>query len=359
MNDEDAPDAEDNEDLGQEPEPEPRQGSGASVDLSGLITPSIQAAVWGNFTERHLELLRRQLRISESMRRSIADAMGPAIQTAIGARRQYQAATAPILALQTDLGDISGWHEHISDAVRNVSLTRRLLDQLAATAALFLPANLIGLDSDDLSTVLALSGDDGLSLAWAPRADIVKALLPLGTPPERSALLAGRRADVLDDIDASLKVVTHPELLGMVTILRAAISTARAGFSEGAQALAGNVLETAMKRHGNAWIRNSFPQAAYPLRGHHGTIGSALDDADDWSDLTLLQFKHYLVLAGMRNAFGPATTQDTFNRHNGVHHASPDSYRPEFTLPAVLLAHALLRALDQDLEHPDREEDET
>lgn len=114
-----------------------------------------------------------------------------------------------------------------------------------------------------------------------------------------------------------------------------------------------------MKRHGNAWIRRSFPQATYPQRaGHHGTIGSALDDAAGWGNLTLLQFKHYLVLAGMRNAFGPGATQDTFNRHLGAHQASPDAYRPEFVLPAILLAHALLRALDQDLEDPAEEEDE-
>ncbi|MCZ9337072.1 hypothetical protein NGM37_04685, partial [Streptomyces sp. TRM76130] len=82
----------------------------------------------------------------------------------------------------------------------------------------------------------------------------------------------------------------------------------------------------------------------YPPRaGHHGTIGSALDDADDWGDLTLLQFKHFLVLAGMRSAFGPGATQDTFNRHLSAHQASPDAYRPEFVLPAILLAHALLR----------------
>ncbi|MYX62489.1 hypothetical protein GTZ89_44550 [Streptomyces sp. SID8382] len=145
----------------------------------------------------------------------------------------------------------------------------------------------------------------------------------------------------------------------MVTILSAASRTARASFGEGAQALAGNVLETAMTRHGKAWIRRSFPQVTYPSKaGHHGTIGSVLDDTDDWGELTLLQFKHYLVLAGMRNAFGPGATQDTFNRHLGAHQASPDTYRPEFVLPAILLAHALLRVLNQGLERPDDEEDD-
>lgn len=61
------------------------------------------------------------------------------------------------------------------------------------------------------------------------------------------------------------------------------------------------------------------------------------------------------MLAGMRNAFASGATQDTFNRHLGAHRASPDSYRPEFALPALLLAHALLRALNQNLELPDDE----
>lgn len=42
----------------------------------------------------------------------------------------------------------------------------------------------------------------------------------------------------------------------------------------------------------------------------------------------------------------------------GAHQASPDTYRPEFVLPAILLGHALLRALNQDLDRPDHEEDE-
>ncbi|MFJ1597243.1 hypothetical protein [Streptomyces sp. NPDC088261] len=52
----------------------------------------------------------------------------------------------------------------------------------------------------------------------------------------------------------------------------------------------------------------------------------------------------------MSNAFAGGGTQDTINRHLTAHRASPDSYRPEFALPALLLAHAVLRVLDQDLE---------
>lgn len=360
MNDEDIPGADDGEeDAGQEAEP--HQDGSVHADLSGFMESVSQTSAWLNSIDKMLEPVRHHIRDLESTRRAIDSVMGPGnalYQAALDARRQYQAIAEPVLALESDLSDIYDWHRRINDVVRSVSLPRDLLDQLAEAAALFLPANLSGLDTDDLFTILDLGEDDGLSLAWAPRTEIVKTLLPLATRQERYALLAERRDDVLDDVAASLQLVTHPELTGIVTILSAATSTARASFSEGAQALAGNVLETAMKRHGNAWIRRSFPQATYTKGSHHGTIGSALDDADDWGDLTLLQFKHYLVLAGMRNAFGPGATQDTFNRHLGAHEASPDTYRPEFALSAILLAHALLRALHQDFERPDAEDDD-
>ncbi|MFJ3099133.1 hypothetical protein [Streptomyces hydrogenans] len=362
MNDEDTPGAEDGEEeFGQEAEA--HQDRGADSDMSGFMESARQSSAWLNSIDKMLEPTRRHIRMMESTRQAIESVMGPGnavYQAALDAQRRSRAFAEPFLALQSDLSDIYDWHGRINDVVRSVSLPRTLLDQLAATAALFLPSNLVGLDTENLYTILKMCEDEGLSLAWAPRTEIVQALFPLGTRQERYALLAERRDDVLDDVDASLQVVTHPELTGMVAILSTATRTARAGFGEGAQALAGNVLETAMKGYGNAWIRSSFPQVTYPPRaGHHGTIGSALGDTADWGDLTLLQFKHYLVLAGMRNAFGPGATQDTFNRHLGAHQASPDAYRPEFVLPAILLAHALLRALDQDLDHPDNEEDET
>jgi hypothetical protein len=64
----------------------------------------------------------------------------------------------------------------------------------------------------------------------------------------------------------------------------------------------------------------------------------------------MFDFVRYLVIIGMKDTFGPGATQDTFNRHLGAHRASYDSYRPEFVLPALLTAHAMLRVLQQDLD---------
>ena len=335
-----------------------------TTDLSGVVNSARHLSAVLASADRMLEPVRHNLRMMESHRQAIEAIARQNTDTVYRAVRdmqlQYRASTVvPVLALQSDLNGIyNDWHRRINDAVRNLAPARDLLDQLVAAAALFLPANLRGLAAGDLRVIVEFGADDGLSLAWAPRTEIVQALLALGTREERSVLLAERRDDVLDDIDASLQTVTHPDLTGMTTLLSSAVSTARAGCTDGAQALAGNVLDTAMKRHGSAWIRRSLPQAQYPRGSHHGTITSALTKVDEWGSLSLLQFRHYLVLTGMRNVFGPDATQDTFNRHLGAHEASPDTYRPEFVLPALLLAHALLRALDQDLKRPADQEDE-
>ncbi|MFJ9380340.1 hypothetical protein [Streptomyces sp. NPDC101455] len=359
MNDPSTPGAEDNgEERGQEPELS--QGD-ATIDLPDFMRSISQTTAWINSINETVEPMRRHIRDQESARRTIESVMGPGnalYQTVRDTQRQYRSLVEPVLALQSDLSDIFDWHSHIADVISSFSIPRTLLNQLADSAALFLPGNLIGLDADDLDMLLDLGEEDGLSLAWAPRTEIVNALLLLGTRAERYAFLADRRDDVLDDVDGSLQLVTHPALTGMAAILGAATRTARNGSDEGAQALAGNVLETAMKNYGNAWIRCSFPQVAYPQGpGHHRTIGSLLDTPNYWGNLTLPQFAPYLVAAGMRNAFAPGDTQDTFNRHLGVHQASPDTYRPEFALPAILLAHALLRALNQGLERPDDTQD--
>jgi hypothetical protein len=56
-----------------------------------------------------------------------------------------------------------------------------------------------------------------------------------------------------------------------------------------------------------------------------------------------------LLAAALKNAFGGATRQQTFNRHLGAHKASADTYRTEFALAALLNTQALLRVLDRYL----------
>ncbi|MFJ1597242.1 hypothetical protein [Streptomyces sp. NPDC088261] len=264
-----------------------------SLKLPSFMTTARQAVKQMNSTDRMLAPIRREIRQIEATRRAVESVVGPdsGYQAAVDIQHQVEAITEPVLALRRQLSDPYDWHSRIDDIVRSVSLPRSLLDQLAAAAVLFLPKNLGDLTTDDLYAVLDLCKADGLSVAWAPQASIVRALLSSSRPQEQNALLDEYRLDVLDDMEASLEIIGHPDLAGMRVIFTAALRAARAGLNEGAQALASNVLETAMKQNDNAWIRRSFPQVAYPAAGRHGTTASALTHAYEWSDLTLSQFK--------------------------------------------------------------------
>ncbi|WP_210590864.1 hypothetical protein [Streptomyces sp. GESEQ-35] len=111
MNDEDSPGAEEGDDeaFGQEAEPQ----QGGNIGLSGFMESIRRTSAWLNSIDRQFEPVRRQLRMVESTRRSIVDAMGPAnaaYQAALDTHRQYRAITAPVLALQSELSDIHDWH---------------------------------------------------------------------------------------------------------------------------------------------------------------------------------------------------------------------------------------------------------
>ncbi|OIV39338.1 hypothetical protein BIV57_00380 [Mangrovactinospora gilvigrisea] len=241
------------------------------------------------------------------------------------------------------------WHEQIAAIVRMATPPSALVQRLLTKPFTdFLPSNLRDLTPDELEELFTISRDDGLGLSWAPHADLVKDLLKLGTRDERFTLLRDRREEVFDDVAASLQSVIHSDLTDLAALTAAAIDAARAGHDQAAQALACNVLETAMKELGGTWIRGAFPEV--PEAGHHKTIAGALPSGPSWGDPTLLEVRRYLVLAGMSQVFAPGTSkQDTLNRHLGAHSASACSYRPQFVVPAILLAHALLRLLEQEL----------
>lgn len=65
----------------------------------------------------------------------------------------------------------------------------------------------------------------------------------------------------------------------------------------------------------------------------------------------IFDLRAHLVLRSIREVFADTrtgrTTQDTFNRHLAAHRSSYDSYREEFTVPALLGVHTLLRALNE------------
>lgn len=284
--------------------------------------------------------------------RHVRASLGPALERQAAAFQSWR----PVVELPQLTVEIEGmldWHRRIDDIQRSLAPSAALLGRLEDIAAGYLPDNLQGLRLD-WHRLLDICEEDGISLAWAPRPEIVEEHIELDSREAREALLLRRQDEVLDDVRHSLTHITHPALVELADLLDKAAKAAGDGHAEAAQALIANVLETTMKNHANAWIRRTFPSADYkgaPGTAHHRTLANATSGPDSPRDLTLLQFNHYLVLRGLTNTFqGGVSTQDTFNRHLSCHHASHDTYRCGFSVTSLLLTQALLRVMDKVLE---------
>jgi hypothetical protein len=92
----------------------------------------------------------------------------------------------------------------------------------------------------DLAAVAAICLDEGLPLAWVPRAEIVKALLSAGSRDERQEILLARRADILDDCEAALGEIAHE----WAVECRNAIAADRADLPQPAQSHAAGIIDS-------------------------------------------------------------------------------------------------------------------
>ncbi|MFF0134622.1 hypothetical protein ACFYTG_55225 [Streptomyces mirabilis] len=114
-----------------------------------------------------------------------------------------------------------------------------------------MPENLRDLDPGQWSLLFGICEEDGMRLAWAPRADIVDGLLAQTSRKDRHQYLVDHRLEVAEDVEAGLTGVNHPEPLGHVEFAREAVTCVRDGQDAAAQALAGNVIDTDMRQRGH------------------------------------------------------------------------------------------------------------
>ncbi|MFI8085804.1 hypothetical protein ACIF6L_34070 [Kitasatospora sp. NPDC086009] len=323
--------------------------SGLSAQL-GLRSPDLTALLSG------LPVLSKDLR--EAMAAATAgrnSAVKDALQI-VGAAAQVQASVLndSLRLIQNDFAaSYSSPLNRIAEEINRI-VAKDLFAGFAGVRKLikdWLPDNLTGLDAKQWTWLLRVAAKDGICLAWAPRAEIVDALLALPSTEARRQYLADHRLEMVEDVEASLEEVDHPELLDLRTLTLQAAACIRDGHDAPAQALLGNVLDTLMATHGRAWLRSYFPQGTFPAdpnTGSHKVIIGVLGAYTGSSQLRRLSA--ILLVTAMKNVFlNGVNRQHTFNRHLSAHKASTHTYRSEFAFAALLNTQALLRLVDRYL----------
>ncbi|OEJ36349.1 hypothetical protein BGK72_38990 [Streptomyces agglomeratus] len=223
-----------------------------------------------------------------------------------------------------------------------------LLEQITRTRSLWIPANLRHLRPAMWAWLFRVSAKDGVCLAWAPRRSIVDELLNLQTSQERHQLLLHRRQEVVADVLSSLREIEHPELMTYVEFAAEAAACIQEGRYGAAQAMLGNILDSALRAHGRAWFRHNFGVFSASGDSNHKLVRGVLSRHNGViiGGLSTM-LGPYLLATSLKNAFdGPQKQQSTFNRNLTAHHVTKGTYRNEFALTALLVVQGLLRQLD-------------
>ncbi|MFC9751235.1 hypothetical protein [Streptomyces niveus] len=232
----------------------------------------------------------------------------------------------------------------------------------ANLAELLFPSNLQGFTDDEWDRLIALCTEDGIGMMFAPSADHLRALLKAPDRAARYSYLMTHKGTLLDEINEGLDDVEHEDLDDLVELARRAADCAAAGHWEGALSIAANVTNTAVEQHAIAWYQNEFSSTRnaqnVPIAGVTGpgaTIKYVIANIPlPERTVGVFELRAHLVVRPLSSTFQHTSASNgTFNRNAVAHTSSYDSYREEFTMPALLAMHSLLRGLDERLQEDD------
>ncbi|MFD3484898.1 hypothetical protein, partial [Streptomyces sp. NPDC058665] len=243
---------------------------------------------------------------------------------------------------------------------------RGLAAGIAAKAAdlaeLLFPSNLQGFTDDEWDRLIALCTEDGIGMMFAPSADHLRALLKEPDRAARYGYLMAHKGALLEEISDGLDDVEHEDLEDLVELARRAADCAAAGHWEGALSIAANVTNTAVEQHAIAWYRDEFSSTRdaqnVPITGVAGpreTIKYVIANIPlPERTVGVFELRAHLVVRPLSSTFQrTSVVTGTFNRNAVAHTSSYDAYREEFTVPALLAMHSLLRGLDERLQEDD------
>lgn len=218
------------------------------------------------------------------------------------------------------------------------------LDRLVESLKRLIPANLRDLEIDEWAHLVEISEEQRMGVAWVPRTQVLRLLLDAGSVDERAQVLRDHAEAILDDCVASLSETNHSALVELVDFAVEAIETHRAGRTRAAQALATNVLDTALEQYHEDGVKG-FRAACKRLPG--------LDE----DRASLLEVRLRMVTAGIPSAYNGYDydkRNPRFSRTGTAHAVNAALYTPDNSLRAITLATVWLRWLHETWTDEDR-----
>lgn len=212
---------------------------------------------------------------------------------------------------------------------------REMTDRISEPIRALIPDNLHGLRIEEWPALIGIGAEHRIGLAWSPRPEVVRGLLDAPEATDREMLLARHYDDILTDCAAVVADIEHPAVRELAGFLIRAVDAVRDGHEEAGQALATNVLDTALRT-------SPVPELRHP----GGVLRDLAQDADD--ETTLRSMRLLISGCGIPRAYQhypPGDSSPDYSRHGTVHCANALLYSRTNALKAIMLTASWLRLL--------------
>lgn len=246
-------------------------------------------------------------------------------------------------AIDPKLFETAGWVRRLPDPAPWLRGLQKQIGPYLEALKLSLPGNWRELTSEEMRKTVDLMKAEGLSLAWAPRPEILRRLIVVDGHEARCEILLEHREEVVEDVEQVLSEIERSDLGSIVTAGFEAIKTYRDGHPAPAQTYAAAVIGEVI--HG-------------PL-GYEtfGEVKQQFRDTDPLHDVGYRDFPLFAVgraLARTLDRFKDAG--DGFNRNLTQHRIGAPHTEANLLMVFLLLA-GLLREVERVLDRHDARED--
>lgn len=243
--------------------------------------------------------------------------------------------------LSRSLVDFDRAFAPMRDAVASIvdrsELTRLLIDpdligRLRALVAQRMPPNWS--DVADWRVAARLVKETGWAIIWAPRPEVVSALLN-AQPEAREGVLLDHAALIVEDAIACANEVRRDELVFLADCIVEIGNSINEGRCRSAQALAASVLTELIQG----------------ILGHEELSQARAEFSERWEEKSIHFLRFALITSAIPLALSRFYRQKgdpipaSFNRHAVAHGASPTQFTPLNALVGLLLVSGLTREL--------------
>jgi hypothetical protein len=215
-----------------------------------------------------------------------------------------------------------------------------LFESLHKLTERILPPNWKEVDHPDYDAIETILVDEGVPLAWVPRAEILQVLFDAPDAQARRKIIGRRWRQVVTDCESVLNEVSHPALRCHRPFATDVVNALRGGHVSSAQALAANLLDSILRRN---FDKGDFKDVTTNKKG-----GNRFD-------IDSYQIKAAFTLGPVWRAYAEYWQSQgdpiprRFGRHPSAHAVSRTQYSRINAVIALMIVTSLLRLLESQL----------